>query len=153
MRLGTMAVAAALVAAVALPAAWAEGPAAVGSVVAVSGPVEVGAEGAWQPAAPEQELFEGQTIRTGAGGAIEVLFAPDAPARVGENAEIAVADLLLKASLEQTKARLVPPVDATRADMKLTPLTGVRGTEASEEKAGDLKREHYWSEEQAPATE
>ena len=131
--------------------AWAEGPPPVGSVVAVTGVVEIGSAGAWQPAAAQQELFEGQSIRTGAGATVDVLFAPDAPVTLGERSEVAVADLLLKARLEQTRSRLTAPSDATRAEMQVTPLTGVRGTEKGEEKAGDLKREHYWNEGNAPA--
>jgi len=127
-------------------------PAAVGTVVAVSGSVEVGTGDSWAPAAPQQQLVEGQAIRTGEGSSAEVLFAPDTPASVGASTEIAVVDLLLKARLEQTRARLVAPAsDAPRADVQVTPLTGVRGTERAPEKAGELKREHYWSEDEAPA--
>jgi hypothetical protein len=38
------------------------------------------------------------------------------------------------------------PGENTKADIQVTPLTGVRGTEKTEEKAEDLKRDHYWSE-------
>jgi hypothetical protein len=144
-------VAAAVAAVVALaPAARAEGPVPVGTVVAVTGTVEIGAAGAWQPAAAKAQLFEGQSIRTGGASGVEVLFGADVPAKLGEKTEIAVADLMLKAELEKAKAKIGAPVDATKVEMQVTPLTGVRGTEKTEEKAGDLKREHYWNE-SAPA--
>ena len=131
--------------------ARAEGPMPVGTVVAVTGSAQVGSGGVWQPAAEKLRLFDGQTIRTGAGAGVRVLFEGDVPASLGENAEIAVADLLLKAQLEKARAKIAAPADATKAEMQVTPLTGVRGTEKTEEKAGDLKREHYWNEGAAPA--
>jgi hypothetical protein len=139
-----------LAAAVAAPAARAEGPMPVGNVVAVTGTVQVGRDGVWQPATPELKLFDGQTIRTSAGSGADILFEGQVPARLGESTEIAVADLMLKAQLEKARAKIAAPSDATKAPMQVTPLTGVRGTEKAEEKAGDLKREHYWSE-SAPA--
>jgi predicted ABC-type transport system involved in lysophospholipase L1 biosynthesis ATPase subunit len=91
-------------------------------------------------------LFEGQMIRTAAASAADILFAGELPAKLAEKTEIAVADLLLKAQLEKAKAKIGAPADATKAEMQVTPLTGVRGTEKTEEKAGELKREHYWNE-------
>jgi len=135
---------------VATPAARAEGPMPVGSVVAVTGTVQVGRDGVWQAATPKLHLFDGQMIRTTAASGADILFEGEVPARLGENTEIAVADLMLKAQLEKAKAKIAVPADATKAQMQVTPLTGVRGTEKAEEKAGDLKREHYWSE-SAPA--
>jgi hypothetical protein len=130
--------------------ARAAGPAPVGSVVAVVGSAQVGRDGVWQAAAAKLPLFDGQVLRTAAGGGLEVLFEGNVPAKLGENAEIAVADLQLKAQLERAKAKISAPADTTKAEMQVTPLTGVRGTEKTEEKAGELKREHYWNE-NAPA--
>lgn len=131
-------------------AAWAEGPVPVGTVTAVTGTVDVGRDGVWQPAAAKVHLFDGQTIRTAAASGVEVLFDGETPAKLGEKTEIAVSDLLLKAQLEKARARIGVPTDATQAEMQVTPLTGVRGTEKTEEKAGELKRDHYWNE-SAPA--
>jgi hypothetical protein len=128
----------------------AEGPAAVGTVVAVTGAVEVGRDGVWTPAAAKASLFDGQVLRTGAGAAAEILFDGGTPAKLGEKTEIAVADLLLKAQLEKAKAGIAAPTDATKAEMQVTPLSGVRGTEKTEEKAGELKRDHFYNE-AAPA--
>lgn len=151
-RFGVLALALALVSApvVGVPAARAEGPLPVGTVVAVTGSVQVGRDGVWQPAAEKLNLFEGQVIRTAELSGVEVLFEGGMPATLGEKVEIAVDDLLLKARLEQTKAKISAPPDATKAEMQVTPMTGVRGTEKTEEKAGELKREHYWNE-TAPA--
>jgi hypothetical protein len=126
--------------------AVAEGPMPVGTVVAVTGTVEVGRDGAWQAAAPRQHLFDGETIRTAASSGAEVMFEGELSARLGEKTEIPVADLMLKARLEKLRAKIAAPGDTIKADIKVTPLTGVRGTEKTEEKAEDLKREHYWSE-------
>ena len=52
--------------------------------------------------------------------------------------------------LEKAKAKITAPGDGRKAEMQVTPLAGMRGTEKTEEKAGDLKREHYWNE-SAPA--
>lgn len=131
-------------------AARAEGPLPIGTVVAVTGTVEVGRDGVWQPAAAKLHLFEGQTIRTAAAAGAEILFDGEVPAKLGEKTEILVADLLLKAQLEKAKAKIGAPTDNTKATLEVTPLTGVRGTEKTEEKAGELKREHYWNE-SAPA--
>ena len=130
--------------------ARAEGPTAIGTVVAVTGKVEVGRDGVWQPAVAKAPLFDGQTIRTAAASGADVVFDGEVPAKIGEKTEIAVVDLQLKAQLEKAKAKIGAPVDATKAEMQVTPLTGVRGTEKAEEKAEDLKREHYWNE-SAPA--
>jgi hypothetical protein len=135
-----------LVVAVVIPAAMTEGPLPVGTVVAVTGTVQVGRDGVWQEAAPRLHLFEGQTIRTAASSGAEIMFDGELPARLGEKAEIPVADLLLKARLEKLRAKIAVPGDTIKADIQVTPLTGVRGTEKTEEKAEDLKREHYWSE-------
>jgi hypothetical protein len=131
-------------------AARAEGPLPVGKVVAVTGTVEIGRDGVWQPAVAKAHLFDGQTMRSAAASGADVLFDGELAARLGEKTEIAVADLLLKAQLEKAKAKIGAPADTTKATLEVTPLTGVRGTEKTEEKAGELKREHYWNE-SAPA--
>jgi hypothetical protein len=128
----------------------AEGPLPVGTVVAVTGTVEVGRDGVWQPAVAKMHLFDGQAIRVAAASGAEILFEGEVPAKLGEKTEIAVVDLLLKAQLERAKAKIGAPTDAKKATLEVTPLTGVRGTEKTEEKAGELKREHYWNE-SAPA--
>ena len=126
--------------------ARAEGPLPIGAVTAVTGSVQLGRDGVWQVAAPKLPLFEGQMITTAEGASVEVLFEGGLPATVAGKGEIAVADLLLKAQLEKTRAKIAAPTDATKTEMQVTPLTGVRGTEQAEEKAGDLKRDHYWNE-------
>lgn len=128
----------------------AEGPMPLGIVVAVTGNVEVGRDGVWQPAVAKLHLFEGQTIRTAAAAGVEILFEGEVPAKLGEKTEVAVVDLLLMAQLEKAKAKIGAPAGSTKATLEVTPLTGVRGTEKTEEKAGELKREHYWNE-NAPA--
>lgn len=151
MARSVIAVVAAVVTALGLCAgARGEGPLPVGTVVAATGAVQVGRDGVWQPAAPRLPLFDGQTIRTADGASVDVLFEGSLPAVVAGKGEIAVADLMLKARLEKARARIAAPGDAKRAEMQVTPLTGVRGTEKAEEKAEDLKREHYWNE-SAPA--
>jgi hypothetical protein len=156
-RIAVVAVAAAALVAVCaagVPAARAEGAAAaapVGAVVAVTGTVQVGKDGQWKPATAKLELFEGQVLKTGEQSTVEVLFGKDTAAKLGEKSEIAVADLLLKATLEKAKARVAAPGDAQKAEMQVAPVTGVRGTEQTEEKAGEMKREHYWNESTTPA--
>lgn len=124
----------------------AEGQLPIGTVIAVTGTVELGRDGVWQPAAAKGRLFDGQTIRTAAASGVEILFEGEVSAKLGEKTEIAVADLQLKAQLEKAKAKIGAPADTTKATLEVTPLTGVRGTEKTEEKAGELKREHYWNE-------
>ena len=133
-----------------LAAARAEGPLPIGTVVAVTGTVEVGRDGVWQPAVAKGHLFDGQTIRAAAASGADILFEGDVAARLGEKTEIAVVDLQLKAQLEKARGKIAAPADTTKATLEVTPLTGVRGTEKTEEKAGDPKREHYWNE-SAPA--
>jgi len=136
--------------AIGLVAARAEGPMPIGTVVAVTGTVQVGRDGAWQPAAAMMHLFDGETIRTAAASGADILFDGEVPAKLGEKTEIAAADLQLKAQLEKARAKIGAPPDSTKATLEVTPMTGVRGTEKTEEKAGELKREHYWNE-NAPA--
>ena len=127
-------------------AARAEDPLPVGIVVSVTGTVQVGRDGVWQPAVVKMNLFEGQMIRAAESSAADILFTGEMPAKLAGKTEIAVADLLLKAQLEKAKAKIGAPANDTKAEMQVTPLTGVRGTEKTEEKAGELKREHYWNE-------
>lgn len=123
-----------------------QGAEPVGKVVAVTGDVQIGSGESWSPVEAEQQLFDGQVLRAGAESTVEVVFAPDTPARLDGAAEIAVADLLLKAGLEKARGRIAEPADTRKAELEVRPLTGVRGTDKTEEKAADTKREHYWNE-------
>ena len=149
-RVMIVAVAVLAVLATGFAAVHAESPLPVGTVVAVSGTVEVGRDGVWQPAVVQGRLFDGQAIRTAAASGADIVFDGEVPAKIGEKTEIAVADLQLKAQLEKARTKIGAPADTTKATLEVTPLTGVRGTEKTEEKAGDLKREHFWNE-SAPA--
>ena len=103
----TMIVAAAVLSLVVsvLAAARAEGPMPIGTVVAITGTVQVGRDGVWQTAVAGMHLFEGETIRTAAAAGADILFEGDVPASLGEGAEIAVVDLMTKARLEKPKAK------------------------------------------------
>ncbi len=149
-RMSIVAVLVLAVLAIGIAVTRAEGPLPIGTVVAITGTVEIGRDGVWQPAAAKVHLFDGQTIRTAAASGADILFDGDVPAKLGEKTEIAVVDLQLKAQLEKAKAKIGAPADATKTMLEVTPLTGVRATEKTEEKAGELKREHYWNE-NAPA--
>jgi hypothetical protein len=118
----------------------------VGTLTAVQGKVEVGAGEQWLAAEVGAPLAEGQTIRTGAESSAGVQFGEGVSASVGAETEIAVADLLLRARLEKMRSRVSAPGDTQKVEMNVTPTTGVRGTEQTEEKAEELKREHYWNE-------
>jgi hypothetical protein len=48
------------------------------------------------------------------------------------------------------KAKVSRPTDSKVEKLGVTTTTGVRGTEQTEEKAEELKRDHYWSEEPSP---
>lgn len=132
-----------------VPAAAWSGEAAegdVGTLTAVQGEVQVGAGDQWQAAAVGATLAEGQIIRTGAESSADVQFGEGTAAAVGADTEIAVSDLLLRARLEKMRSRVSAPGDMQKVEMNVTPTTGVRGTEQTEEKAEELKREHYWNE-------
>lgn len=118
----------------------------LGTVEALSGEVKVGEGGSWSPAAAGQELREGQMIRTGAASEADILFEGKIGAVVGPEAEIEVSDLLLRTRLEQMRSKISAPADTRKVEMQVTPTTGVRGTDQTEEKAEELKREHYWNE-------
>jgi len=124
----------------------ASGGEVLGAVKALNGDVKIGEGDLWRTAAVGDELVEGQLIRTGAGAGAEILFSGEIPATLGENTTIGVSDLLLKARLEKMRNRVSEPADTRKVDMQVTPTAGVRGTEQTEEKAEDLKREHYWNE-------
>jgi hypothetical protein len=131
------------------PAAWGEGPSGgepAGTLTALEGDVQVGEGGTWRPAAVGESVAEGQFIRTGAASGADVLFSGDVAAAVGAEMEIAVSDLLLKARLEKMRTKVSAPSDTQKVQMQVTPTTGVRGTEQTEEKSEQLKREHYWNE-------
>ncbi len=119
---------------------------ALGTVKAVHGEVEIGHGGEWRAASVGDELREGMTLRTGPSSGAEVLFAGSIPASVEAEVSIEVSNLLLKARLEKMREKVSEPTDTRKTEMQLTPTTGVRGTDQAEEKAEDLKREHYWNE-------
>lgn len=138
----------AFLAMVLVPAAAWSGEAArgdVGTLTAVQGAVQIGAGDQWQAAAVGAPLSEGQAIRTGAESSANVQFGEGVAAAVGADTEIAVSDLLLRARLEKMRSRVSAPGDMQKVEMNVTPTTGVRGTEQTEEKAEELKREHYWN--------
>lgn len=118
----------------------------VGTLTAVQGEVQVGAGDQWLAAVVGATLAEGQTIRTGVESSADVQFGEGTSAAVGAETEIAVSDLLLRARLEKMRSKVSAPGDTRKVEMNVTPTTGVRGTEQSEEKAEELKREHYWND-------
>jgi len=118
----------------------------VGTLTAVQGMVEIGAGDQWQAAEVGGTLAEGQAIRTGAESSADVQFGEGTAAAVGADTEIAVSDLLLRSRLEKMRSRVTAPEDMKKVEMNVTPTTGVRGTEQTEEKAEELKREHYWND-------
>jgi hypothetical protein len=122
----------------------------VGTVRAVRGEVQIGREGTWSPAALDEKLREGEIIRAGKKSEASILFEDGVTAVVGEGVEIAVADLELKTRLEMMKSKISRPTDSKRVGLEVTTTTGVRGTEQTEEKSEELKREHYWSDKPSP---
>lgn len=128
-------------------AAFSADEAVLGSVQAVSGDVSIGQGEEWAAAAVGAGLKEGQVLRTGPGSEAQVLFEGDVSAVVAENTSIEVSDLLLKSRLEKMKGKVSTPADGHKVELEVTPTTGVRGTEQTESKAEDLKRDHYWNEE------
>ncbi len=123
-----------------------EGGEVLGSLTAVTGEVQVGRDGSWEPAVVGGELREGQTIRTGADSGAGILFADGLAAELGAEREMAVSDLLLKTRLEKMRSKVSAPSGEQKVEMEVTPTTGVRGTEQTEKKAEELKRDHYWNE-------
>ena len=117
---------------------------------AMRGEVQIGREGTWSPAALDEKLREGEIIRAGKKSEASILFEDGVTAVVGEGVEIDVADLELKTRLEMMKSKISRPTDSERVGLKVTTTTGVRGTEQTEEKAEELKRDHYWSDKTAP---
>ena len=143
---------AAMVVLLALPAGAEKGSEEVlGALTAVSGDVQIGSAGNWEAAAVGGELREGQVIRTGADSEAVVLFGEDIPASLGAGVEVEVSDLLLKTRLEKMRSRISAPMEEQKVEMQVTPTTGVRGTEQTEKKAEELKREHYWNEDSKQA--
>jgi hypothetical protein len=118
----------------------------LGTVTALRGGVQVGQGGVWSPAGMGQELQDGQVIKTGSEAGADILFGENLTASVGPETEIEVSDLLLKTRLEKMRSKVSLPTDTRKVEMQVTPTTGVRGTEQTEEKAEELKREHYWDE-------
>jgi hypothetical protein len=129
--------------------AAAQAPEALATVEAVTGNVQVApADGQpWTPAAAKMLLSETQVLKTGLQSQATIRFTEgDLVIVVGENTQIALQDLLLKARLEKMRGKVNQPTDANQTKMQVTPLTGVRGTDASDSKAEDPKREHTWNE-------
>ncbi len=122
----------------------------VGTVRAVRGEVQIGREGTWSPAALDEKLREGEVIRAGKKSEASILFEDGVTAVVGEGVEIDVADLELKTRLEMMKSKISRPTDSERVGLEVTTTTGVRGTEQTEEKSEELKRDHYWSDKPSP---
>ena len=120
--------------------------AVLGSVQALSGDVSIGQGEVWAPAAVGSGLKEGQVLRTGPDSRAEVLFEGDVSAVVSEKTSIEVSDLLLKSRLEKMKGKVSTPADSRKVELEVTPTTGVRGTEQTESKSEELKRDHYWNE-------
>ena len=132
-----------------VPAAVWSGEAAqgdAGTLTSVQGEVQVGAGDQWRAAEVGATLTEDQTIRTGVESSADVQFGEGASAAVGAETEIAVSDLLLRARLEKMRSKVSAPGDTQKAEMNVTPTTGVRGTEQTEKKSEELKREHYWND-------
>lgn len=126
--------------------ALAAGNEVLGSLEAVTGEVQVGQGDDWAPASAGTKLMDGQVLKTGPESEAEVLFGGDVSVVIPENTAIGVADLLLKTRLEKMKGKVSTPVDQQKVELEVTPTTGVRGTEQTENKAESLKRDHYWNE-------
>jgi hypothetical protein len=122
----------------------------VGTVRAIRGEVQVGREGTWLPAALDEKLRGGEIIRAGKKSEASILFEDGVTAVVGAGVEIDVADLELKTRLEMMKSKITRPTDSERVGLEVTTTTGVRGTEQTEEKAEELKRDHFWSDKTSP---
>lgn len=118
---------------------------AVATVTAVQGEVMVGTGGQWSPATVGVSLEEGQIIKTGKESAADISFGEGLTAAVGQEKEVEVTDLLLKTRLEAMKSKITKPTDTKKVEIQVTPTTGVRGDDQGEEKAEDLKRDHYWN--------
>jgi len=116
----------------------------------VQGEVQIGREGTWSPAALDEKLREGEIIRAGKEAEASILFEDGVTALVGEGTEIDVPDLEPKTPREMRKAKISRPTDSERVGLEVTTTTGVRGTEQTEEKSEELKRDHYWSEKKPP---
>lgn len=130
------------------PAVWGDETAdeVLARVLTVRGDVQIGQGAEWRTAVTGDTVSSGQFIRTGTDSGMDIFFEEDLVAAVGEETEIEIADLLLKTRLEKMRSRISAPDDTRRVDIQVTPTTGVRGTEQTENKAEDLKREHYWNE-------
>ncbi len=117
----------------------------VGHLVALQGTVEVGRDGVWKTGRIDQQLFEGESIRTGPQSSARIVFQGDLTVDVVPGAELKVGDLFFKARLGKLKHRVSSPDGTARTEMKVVPLTGVRGTEQEAPKSEDPRRPHFWS--------
>ena len=117
----------------------------LGHLVALQGMVEVGRDGLWKGGRIDQQLFEGESIRTGAQSFARIVFQGELTVDVVAGAELKVGDLFFKARLGKLKHRVSSPDGTARTEMKVVPLTGVRGTEQEAPKSEDPRRPHFWS--------
>ncbi len=122
----------------------------LGRLVALQGTVEVGRDGVWKTGRIDQQLFEGESIRTGPQSLARIVFQGDLTVDVVPGAELKVGDLFFKARLGKLKNRVSSPDGTARTELKVVPLTGVRGTEQEAPKSEDPRRPHFWSTEVDP---
>jgi hypothetical protein len=118
----------------------------LGRLVALQGAVDIGRDGAWNPGRMDQPLFEAESIRTGPQAGARILFQGDLAVDVSAGAEFKVSDLFFKARLGKLKNRVSSPDGASRTEMTVVPLTGVRGTEQEMPKSDEPRRPHFWSD-------
>jgi hypothetical protein len=143
----------AALAALAVPAMAADAQPPLATVESMAGEVKVAPVNseAWTPVKPTAALAENQIIKTGPQSQVSVRFTEgDLLTVVGENTTVALPDLLLKARLEKMRGKVNQPTDANQTKMQVTPLTGVRGTDAADSKAEEQKRPHTWEENDQP---
>jgi hypothetical protein len=95
-------------------AARAEGPMPVGTVVGVSGTVEVGRDGVWQPAVAKMHIFDGQVLRA-------ALPTPN-PLRAGGRRRARTGSLSPSAAQARIEGQGEDPAptDASKAEMQVT---------------------------------
>ena len=96
------------------------------------GDVQVGKDGAWKPAAAEQKLFEGQTIKTGAKASRGGPLRGRRPVARRRGHRDQGRGPPAQGALEKAKRKIAAPTDSTKVEMQVTPLTGVRGTDKTE---------------------
>jgi hypothetical protein len=70
----------------------------VGTVAAVDGAAEIQHDGGWTPSSVGDPVFSGDTLRTGTGGRMRVVFQDDSVLNVGEDSEIVVDEQVFRPS-------------------------------------------------------